>query len=58
MEQDLGVVNAGEDENEDASDEPDCEHGFEKINENSDDEFHSRYPDALRPPLFIGNERG
>ena len=42
MEQDLGVVNAGEDEDEDASDEADGEHGFEKINENCDCEVHSR----------------
>ncbi len=42
MEQDLGVVNAGEDEDEDASDEADGEHSFEQIDKNCDCKFHSR----------------
>ena len=57
MEENFDVVNGGEDEDEDASDEADGEHGLDNINENSDRDVHSRLPEASRLPLLIGNQR-
>lgn len=42
MEEDFDVVNGGQDEDEDASDEADGEHGLDNINENSDRDVHSQ----------------
>ena len=42
MEEDFDVVNGGQDEDEDASDEADGEHDLDKVNENSDRDVHSQ----------------
>ena len=58
MEQDLGVVNAREDEDEDASDEADGEHGFEQVNENCDCEVHNRKRLGLQLLLEMNGSKG